>query len=305
MDFYSVLRDIVEQIPRGRVATLSDIALSLGDRVALVALPSTLREIYPACESAGRAVRADGTLIIIEHARALRREGLAVSGSRVCRSEEVAFKEFKTRRPLKLLRDSQLRCAKKLVLRGGVKSPSIVAGVDVSYFDNSSYAAAIAVETGTLRQVEAVTVSMRVNFPYIPGYLAYRELPAMLQALKKLRSNPDVILVDGHGTLHPAGCGVASHVGIKVHVPTIGVAKNILVGELESRSMMVRQALPVRVGKKIVGYALRSSVSKHPIYISPGNHISPKMALGIVKSTCKHRVPEPIRLAHIESRKNQ
>src|SRR5512136_1139244 len=105
-----------------------------------------------------------------------------------------------------------------------------VAGVDVAYFDQKAVGAVTFSDYESLRIVESETILVPVKFPYIPTLLSFRELPAALAAIRKLRAKPDVFLVDAHGVAHPYGCGLASHLGLAIHKPTIGVAKGRLVG---------------------------------------------------------------------------
>jgi len=142
-------------------------------------------------------------------------------------------------------------------------------------------------------------VDVEITFPYIPSYLAFRELPPLLAALRSLPSEPSLLFVDGHGILHPAKCGIAAQLGITAKIPTIGVGKSYLVGEINSKTIRKGAAVPVRFGGKIMGYAFRSSESRHPILISPGNLITPKTALRLTRAVCLSRVPEPIRQAHV------
>jgi deoxyribonuclease V len=134
--------------------------------------------------------------------------------------------------------------------------------------------------------------------------LTFRELPPIERVLKRLKRRPNILMVDGNGILHPLGIGLASHVGVKLRIPTIGVAKKKLLGDVQGSPRPGKEAVPVTVEGRHVGFAMVPTVkSKRPIYISPGNRVSLHSSVNIVKRFCKYRIPEPIRQADILSRK--
>ena len=148
--------------------------------------------------------------------------------------------------------------------------------------------------------IEKVFSHEKVNFPYIPGLLAYREVPVMIKAYKKLKKHiPEIILVDGHGIAHPRNFGLASHFGFLIKKPTIGIAKRKLVGEFKKPKEVGKEEKLIYNGK-VVGYALKTGKNYREIFISPGNFISLETSLKIVKSCIikGNKLPEPIRLAH-------
>lgn len=309
MDFYSELEDLVQQIPKGRVAFISDVAEALGDRAAAIALPRALERILPRFEASARVVKADGSFAVAQSGSILAGEGIALSHSRVLRPQNLAFSDFETSHPLRVLRRSQHQRAGRIVLRDVLKEPRVLAGVDAAYDVDHAYAAAVLLDAKSLETMEEAVIELDIDFPYIPGYLAFREMPAFLTALRAMQSKPDVLFVDGHGILHPAHCGIACFIGIETGLPTIGIGKSRLVGEIAKQLPDVGDASPVRLDGKIKGYAFRGSESKNMIYVSPGNRITPKTALEITRMACRHRIPEPIRLAdmaaHREKMKNK
>ena len=142
-----------------------------------------------------------------------------------------------------------------------------------------------------------------VRFPYIPTYLTYRELPVLAELLKEDRDF-DLLMVDGNGILHPIGIGIASHIGVVMDIPTIGIAKGLLYGNLRSTGESGMNE--VFDEKQTLGYSLLStSRIKRPIFISPGHRITPKTALGLVKELCNFKMPEPLRQAHMEATKER
>jgi len=140
----------------------------------------------------------------------------------------------------------------------------------------------------------------KVRFPYIPGYLSFREIPLLLKTFEKVQTIPDVVLLDGHGIAHPRGIGLASHVGLFLDLPTVGCAKNLLVGEFSPPDKTKGSYSIVKFGEKEVGWVLRTRDNVKPIFVSPGHKIGFEKSLGVVLKCCvEYRFPEPLRQAHI------
>jgi deoxyribonuclease V len=195
----------------------------------------------------------------------------------------------------------QLKLANQVVCKDILpKNISFVAGVDVSYIDDRATVAVAVLSYTSLETVEIKTVKTKVTFPYIPTLLSFREAPPIFKAFKKLRIKPDILLVDGQGLAHPYGCGLASHVGVVLKLPTIGVAKSLLCGEIDS---YVDNKAPIIFRNKIVGLALKIQPSSKPIFISVGNMISLEKAAEVVVNCIRDgRIPEPLKIAHKTSR---
>jgi deoxyribonuclease V len=143
--------------------------------------------------------------------------------------------------------------------------------------------------------------SMLPRFPYVSGYLGFRESPSLVEAFAKLARKPDLLFVDGQGLSHPRGFGIASHLGVLLDVPTIGVAKSILVGEPASElGPLAGDRVPLRWKDRIVGMALRTKPRCKPLYISVGHRISLDSAVAqVLAATRGYRMPEPTRRAHL------
>lgn len=181
-------------------------------------------------------------------------------------------------------------------------APRFVAGADVSYDRGSDviYGAVVVLSWPDLVPVEVASAVDRARFPYVPGYLSFREIPVLLRAFRKIRRAPDVVLCDGQGIAHPRGLGLASHLGLVLGVPTIGCAKSRLVGEhREPRPARGSWTRLTYEGRR-VGTVLRTRAGVAPIYVSPGHAIDDRTALRIVLGCCTTRIPEPTRRAHIE-----
>ena len=172
---------------------------------------------------------------------------------------------------------------------------SLVAGVDVAYFDERAVGAVAVLDYETMKIVESQTAICRARFPYVPTLLSFREIPAAVACIKKLKLQPDVFLADGHGIAHPYGCGFASHLGLAIEKPTIGVAKSRLIGE------------PTGIGGKIflvyegrvVGAVVTTKEGMKPVYVSVGHLVSLETAVQIVEHCARgSRIPEPLLAAH-------
>ncbi|HIQ49059.1 MAG TPA: endonuclease V, partial [Aquifex aeolicus] len=134
--------------------------------------------------------------------------------------------------------------------------------------------------------------------PYIPTFLAFRELPLLLKLYETAKVKPDVYFIDGQGLAHPRGCGIASHFGVETGEVSVGVAKNRLFGYGKEPSSERGSYTYLRYKGKIVGAIVRTKEKAAPVYVSVGHRISLKTAIELVLKTSKYRVPEPTRLAH-------
>ncbi len=193
--------------------------------------------------------------------------------------------------------EMQLRFS-KLVIQQDMLSKDIrhVAGLDVAYTGESSIGAAVVLDYEHMSSVESKNARVNTHFPYIPSLLSFREITPTLAAIKKLKIHPDVFLVDSQGIAHPYRLGFASHLGLILDQPTIGVAKNLLCGEVGAFNQ--DGWAPIIDKSEEIGAAVMHERGK-PIYVSVGHKVSLKRAIEIVKHCRKnHRIPEPIRLAH-------
>ena len=196
--------------------------------------------------------------------------------------------------------------ASKVEPRGGPRRKlRRVAGLDCSIgADGHVHGAVVVCEAPDWRVIEAVTASAPAPMPYVPGLLSFRETPILLEALKKLRTTPDLLLVDGHGIAHPRGLGIAAHIGLHVDVPVVGVAKAVLVGEFGRAGTKYGDWRPLVWKGKRIGLALTTRAGVAPVFVSVGNRIGLIPAARAVLATCtRYRLPEPIRQADLRSRK--
>lgn len=162
-----------------------------------------------------------------------------------------------------------------------------IAGCDTAIVNNRIIAAIVVLDKD-MQILEQQYVVKKAEFPYLPGFRAYRELPAMTECFNKLQEQPDVLFIEGHGIAHPRKCGIAAHFGIIIQKPTIGIAKNLLMGEAKDGDIIING--------KVCGFKLQTKEGSKPIYISSGNMISLKTALELTKKFIvkPHKLPEPL-----------
>lgn len=176
-----------------------------------------------------------------------------------------------------------------------------VAGVDVGFeAEGTITRAAVAVLSLADLQLQDRAIARRpTTFPYIPGFLSFREVPAVLDALQKLTIPPDMLLCDGQGIAHPRRFGIACHLGLLTNLPSIGVAKSILVGTHADVPEERGSWVPLTHKKETVGAALRTRPKTKPVFISSGHRVSLETAIAFVmRCTTKYRLPETTRFAH-------
>ncbi len=176
-----------------------------------------------------------------------------------------------------------------------------ICGVDVAYSKGSRVGVAAAMVLGSNLAIEDNSVAMMdVNFPYVPGYLSFREIPVILEALKGLEVEPDIFIVDGQGLAHPRGIGLGCHLGLILGKPTLGVAKSLLVGEFEEPEFVYGDWRPLLYKGNTVGRVVRTRDWAKPVFVSPGHLIDQEGAYNVVMNTLhRYRLPEPTRLAHL------
>jgi deoxyribonuclease V len=178
----------------------------------------------------------------------------------------------------------------------------LVAGVDVSMtrFDPLLTAGVVIWDRLSGHVVETASAQLQATFPYIPGLLSFREIPALLQTIAQVRAEPDVWLVDGHGIAHPRRLGIAAHLGVLLDRPTVGVAKSKLIGTYEDLPALAGSSVPLMDKAEQIGVVYRSKFNSNPLFLSPGHLIDQSSAVTIVQACLRgYRLPEPTRLAHV------
>jgi deoxyribonuclease V len=195
------------------------------------------------------------------------------------------------------------KCLKdKVILKKINKRIKYVAGLDVSYAkgSNKMWAGVIVLDFPSLGKTEERWSQKKVSFPYIPGLLSFREIPALIDALRKIEIEPDLIFCDGQGIAHPRGLGLASHLGVLLNKPTIGCAKSLLVGKYNQVGEHKGDYVYLRHQNRVIGAVVRTKSKVKPIFISPGYGIMLNDCIKFVLETClTYRIPEPTRQAHL------
>ncbi len=197
--------------------------------------------------------------------------------------------------------DMQRRLAAQVSRNSEVTTPHFIAGVDIAIGRAQGMAtgAVVVLSYPELRLVETKVVNGKLDFPYIPGLLSFRESPLTLAACERLTITPDLVLVDGQGIAHPRRMGLASHLGLFLDTPTIGCAKSLLCGRHEAPGEKPGSYAEVVDEGETIGVALRTRLGVNPVYVSIGHKVDLQTAIHWVLKCCRgYRLPEPIRLAH-------
>ena len=197
---------------------------------------------------------------------------------------------------------------KLLVLDSSFRPETVatVAGCDAAYSKKGDkvLAAVALLSYPQLQLIEEVSAECDAGFPYVPGLLVFREGPCVLMALERLSTDPDVVVFDGQGVAHPRGIGMASHIGLLLDKSTIGVAKTVLCGQCSEPGLKKGCSSALLRDGKEVGRVLRTKDATKPVFVSVGHKIDLNTAEQIIVNCCtKHRLPEPLRRAHILANK--
>lgn len=207
-------------------------------------------------------------------------------------------------------RAMQSELAQQVVVRDGFAKPlRTIAGFDVGFEDDGAItrAAAVLLDAQTLQPLQSEVARIDTVMPYVPGLLSFRELPALLQALALLDATPDLVFVDGHGIAHPRRLGIAAHFGVVTDLPSIGVAKKILVGTGAPLHDVRGAYVPLRHKGEQIGWLLRSKPKCNPLIVSPGHRVA-MASVGdmVMRYVTRYRLPEPTRLAdRLASRRDE
>ncbi|MBC7317962.1 endonuclease V [Candidatus Bipolaricaulota bacterium] len=304
-DIIGALRGLVGQIPPGRVTTYRALAEALGDpdsvRFVAAFLASEEAKDWPvhrvvhSSGAVGRAFGADQSVF----AERLRAEGVRVVGDRVDPLMRFFFGDFRTEKPLARLQEEQREVARRVVL-APLPEVQKIGAVDVAYRGEEAVAALVLANPKG-EPSDFLLARVPVRFPYIRTYLSYRELPPYLAVLREAKEKglwPDVLLVDGNGILHPRRAGIAAHLGVLLDLPTVGVAKSHLCGDVNTEGMEIGEWRPVLLDGEVVGGAVRTGRNR-TLFVSPGHRADVDSSMELVLSlTQREELPPPLRLAH-------
>ena len=312
-DLAAELWALLEQIPRGSVTTYGRLARALGSRQAAVWVGEFMLDHAHRDDCAcHRVVRHNGALgryitgNTSDKAEALLQESVEVRNGCVD-LKSFLFDSFQTNSPLVHLIEIQNEIPQNVRLMPFPKTPEIAAGVDVSYTSSgSAVGACVLIETATGEMLHSVTVQKEIVFPYISGFLAFREIPVLLDLFNQVKAEHgplELILVDGNGILHHRRAGIATHLGVLLDRPTIGIGKTLHCGRVDLDEMTPDEPRPVSNQNEVIGMAVKATASSRPIFVSPGHRITISDSVRIAGQLFRgHRLPEPIYLADKLSR---
>jgi len=183
----------------------------------------------------------------------------------------------------------------------GLDPPRLVAGADVS-FDRRSpelFAAVVVLDMASLAVVDHAVAHAPAGFPYVPGFLSFREIPPLLEAFEQLATRPDLLVCDAHGRAHPRRFGLACHLGVLLDLPSIGCAKSRLVGAHREPGPRRGAHVQLRDAGEVIGEVVRTRAAVKPVYVSVGHRVSLETARRLVLALApRYRLPEPTRAAH-------
>ncbi len=198
-------------------------------------------------------------------------------------------------------RKVQEKLASQVITEDQFNEVHYIAGVDVGFEEHGEItrAAVVVLRYPGLQFVEKAIVRRKTRFPYIPGYLSFREAPAVLAAIKRLKQHPDLLLCDGQGFAHPRRFGLACHIGLLAEMPTIGVAKTRLIGEYVEPGVVEGSQSPLYNKEELIGSVVRTRDNVKPLFVSVGHRICLETAVKYVLAcTTRYRLPETTRWAH-------
>ena len=182
------------------------------------------------------------------------------------------------------------------------QEPCIIAGADISFnkYSEVVYAGMVLMTFPALQVIHRESVVTRAGFPYVPGLLAYREAPALIEVWNKLPQKPGLVILDGMGIAHPRRTGIGVHFGILTDVPTMGCGKSLLCGKHEPLGEEAGSMVPLIHQDEVIGTVLRTKRKTNPVFISPGHKITLEQSVNIIKRcVAGYRIPEPTRQAHL------
>ncbi|MFH5805767.1 endonuclease V [Alienimonas sp. DA493] len=304
-DLTAALAGLLQSVPAGRATTFGDLAAGLGAKSAAVWVGTVCRRPPPAWSEpewedvpTWRAVRASGECVLPGQAERLRAEGAPVEGERVDLSR-VRFADFPPDGPLHALKAEQDDLAERVILRDepapeGSFEAGPVGAVDVAYpAPHTARAAYVEMAPDAAEPTFSLAVESPVRFPYVSGFLTYRELPAYAALIERLCDAgraPALLLVDGNGVLHPRRGGVACGLGVLADAPTIGVAKKPLCGAVREDGRIELHGEPV--GASVANPHIKRG---KPVFVSPGHRVGVETAVRTATAWFRdHRLPEPL-----------
>jgi len=305
-----IILDLLLQIPEGMISTYKGLALAIGDESAARSVGTVLAnnpwpDKYPCWKvvhSSGKVGKYSGENGKQGKIMRMQAEGIQVLGDRVANFDQVRFSDFQVEAPLAQLSKRQREIHNQVEQGPLEEYPSQVGGVDLSYAEGKVTASYVELHLDSLEvEYENSLERESVQFPYIPGYLAFREMPLLIELLSEIRQQrklAELIFVDGNGLLHPRNAGLATHLGVALDHPAVGIAKKLLCGKVNVDGMVLGDRRPVMVDGRCLGFAVKTYSRANPIYVSVGPRVSLDQAVDIALETAEYKLPEPVRSAH-------
>jgi len=214
---------------------------------------------------------------------------------------QISSEEYESLSPAQAIElQKQLRA--QIRIEPLLKPIQTIAGADISFnkYEETVYAGIIVLSFPGLQEIAKSTVISKTSFPYIPGLLSFREVPALLLAWDQLQIKPDLLVLDGQGIAHPRRLGIATHFGLVTDTPTLGCAKSLLIGKYATLPEAAGSTSLLYDQEEVIGAALRTKFKVNPVFISPGHRIDLEQSLEIIKQCVNgYRIPEPTRKAHL------
>ena len=300
-DMARLVYQATSQIPRGMVSTYGAIARALGDIRAARAVGMILSENpTPIVVPCHRIVYNDGNVGWYsgkgcgkeKKEYLLAEEGVSIVDGKVVDLPGRLFTDFDIEPLLNKMRLRQEELYPSVIVEDDFPELNSFSGLDVAYQGNEAFAVRVDQDATSGRITGSIFKNGTVQFPYVPTYLTYRELPILAQLIDRTRQDI-VYLIDGQGTLHPRRFGIACHLGVCLDIPTIGVAKSLLVGNVEENG---EEVSPIKIDGTTLGFRL-SAPGHKPLYISVGNRVSLKTAVQIARKATKDKERDPLRIA--------
>jgi deoxyribonuclease V len=193
----------------------------------------------------------------------------------------------------------QARLAEQVILKKQIKKVRYVGGVDVGLGRDTARAAMVVLAFPDLTLVDQAAIEVKIEYPYVPGLLTFREGPAVLEALSRIKTVPDVVIFDGQGIAHPRRLGIASHIGVLTGLATIGCAKTRLIGRYDEPGREKGAHTLLRDDQDVIGAVVRTRTGVKPMFVSPGHRVDLDTSIDTVLACCtRYRLPETTRIAH-------
>ncbi|MEM1684430.1 MAG: endonuclease V [Nanopusillaceae archaeon] len=285
------IRELICQIPKGKISTFKHLSEALGSSYSIKYILSVYKKLE--CPW-WRVVNEKGIVDDDFQKRKLIEEGIKIVNNKID-VDSYLFKEFKIKiKPLEYLRNIQIEMSKKISLKDEFEKLEYIGGVDIGYKNNTAKVVYVILDKNLILLKKYVFIE-KINFPYIPTFLSFREGEPIIKTFNKI-DKVDILFVNGSGIAHPVRMGLASWIGVNLDIPTIGVTKSLLYGKIINNNIFDEK------NNELLGYVLEKFNKK--IYVSPGNKVSLESCRILSeKFWIKGNYPEPIRLADEFSKK--